>query len=159
MKLGNLANISEILSSIAIVITLIVLVFEVQGNTDALQRQMDNDRASRLSDIYDSPYLPGIFAKMQEVDNENIGGPMKAVMEGYNLTYEEAYRVTLHYSTLRRGYEADFLSNQPGAEDREAQMIRLLNSRDQALYWESVKFRYNQEFVEHMNRLIQTTSE
>ncbi len=158
MKLENLANISEIFSSIAIVITLIVLVFEVNGNTAAIQRQVDNDRASRLTDIYDSPYLPSIFAKINEVDSDSINPMIYVLREQYELTFEEAGRLNQYMSQYWRGYEADFLSAQPGSEDRDAQMIRILNSPLDAIFWETSKDKYNQAFVEHVNGLLQISS-
>ena len=113
MKLEKLANISEILSSIAIVITLIVLVFEVQGNTATLQRQIDIERASRSNDIMNSPYIPRILAKMSEIDpGESIID--QTFMERYELTKEEAMRITRYFRINWRGHEADFISDQPG---------------------------------------------
>ena len=151
MKLENLASISEIFSSIAIVITLIVLVFEVQGNTAALQRQIENDRASRLS-TKDSPYIPNILTKIREV--HGVGMVEEAYVEKYDLSYEEASRIRDYYAEIWRGYEADFISDQPGAEGRNAQMSRLMSSPGHVLFWELTQNNFYPEFVDHVNSLM-----
>ena len=158
MKLENIANLSEIFSSIAIVITLIVLVLEVQGNTAALQRQIDIDRASRINESMDSPYIPAIFAKIKEVDPDAISNTDQVFMERYGLTFEEATRITRYFRFQWRGHEADFISDAPGQEGRDAEMKVILRFPENALFWELSQDGFNQDFVAHVNSLIQSTS-
>ena len=48
-KLERYAHVAEIVSGVAIVITIIVLIFEVRINSALLERQIDLDRIDRLA--------------------------------------------------------------------------------------------------------------
>ena len=89
MKLQNWAHASEIFTSIAIVLTLIILIIEVNQNTSTMERQIQVDRLSGITDPYmTSPELTKVYAKVKAVD-----GPepiVQAFIERYKLTPEEA---------------------------------------------------------------------
>lgn len=149
-KLSNYASIAEILSSIAVLVTLIFLVAEVRTNTATLQRQVDLDRAVRQNQMMDSPYLPGILAKIKARDPESISSVRQAFMDRYELTFEESDRYVRYLREIWLGYEADFFFDEPGLD----RFIRGgIANPDQALFWENSKMFFDEEFVRYVDTL------
>ena len=89
MTLQKWANVSDVLASVAIVVTLLILVQEVRNNTVVQERQMQMERVLNSTDAYlNTPELADIFAKVKAVDGqEPVAG---AYEERYGLTPSEA---------------------------------------------------------------------
>ena len=151
MTLEKSAHLAEIIGSVAIVVTLVILVFEVRGNTEVLQRQINLDRASASNTVLmDSPYLPGILAKIKLVDVDEVEPAVQAFMDRYNLTFEESDRWVRFLRQYWLGIQADFLVGERGTS-RDA--VRALANSDQALFWENATYSFDEEFVKYVNGL------
>ena len=89
MKLEKWAHASEVFGSIAIVISLVILILEVRSNTLVQQQQMQLDRGLNFTDKYlGSPDLADVYAKVKAIDGiEPLAG---AYVERYSLTPAEA---------------------------------------------------------------------
>ncbi|MEJ2312649.1 MAG: hypothetical protein P8Y11_09655, partial [Gemmatimonadales bacterium] len=113
------AQLAEIAASLAVVATLIILTLEVRDNTRALEGQAVRERSAALNEAYvRSPLLPSILAKVKEVDGAEPGET--ALMERYDLSYEEAAIYGRYLVQILTGLEAEFLSDgpSPGLRDR-----------------------------------------
>ena len=65
MKTERSAHWAEIISSLVVVVTLIFLIHEVQGNTRALERQSELDQATALSDpFFEAPELASVLLQV-----------------------------------------------------------------------------------------------
>ena len=110
MKLKLWVDVAEIIASVAVVITLVILIFQIrEGNeierVEAGLRQAQWDAQMFLM----SNELPDILAKIKEVD----GNDMQPLMERYNLTYAEAATWNRWLTLMWRGIGIDFYRNGP----------------------------------------------
>ena len=134
MKLEQWAHWAEIIASIGVVVTLVVLVQEVRYNTLALERQADLDRAAALAEpFFEAPELASVLAKIKAVDGEDAFPD--ALIERYGLTPAEAILWDRHLRRVWLEHEADF--DRSGPTPELAAWIRgTLSSPDNQLYWE-----------------------
>ncbi|MEJ2215920.1 MAG: hypothetical protein P8099_04830 [Gemmatimonadota bacterium] len=134
MKLEQWSHWAEIAASIAIFVSLIILVQEVRYNTLVLERQAVLDRAAAFNGAFleDSP-LPSILTQIKTVDGFE---PLEqALVERYDLTYEQAVRWGRHLSLLWTVLEADYRTNGP-SEALGGIAYSLLGSPDNQLFWD-----------------------
>jgi len=89
MRLKEWVPAAEIVTSLAVVITLIVLILEIRQSNEIQDRQMRADRISILNDPYlTSPGLAKVYAKVKAVDG--LEPVAEAFIDRYSLTAEEA---------------------------------------------------------------------
>jgi len=130
LNTSKLADMSEIVSSIAIVVTLIYLTVEVQQNTDALHAQ---SRQSVLTSGQSE-----LFAMLEYPDI------VKSITKKEPLTSDEHVRLNMILVAMMRGREYSWLQYQNGIID-EAQwqtelavIIFILDSQRTRDWWEKV---------------------
>jgi hypothetical protein len=150
MKLKKIVQLTEIVGGVGILVSLIILIFEVRENSRLLERQISMDRVNaRNEGVINSPYLPGIITKIKEVDG-TTNPEVKAFMERYSLTHEEAQRIVRHIVRQWEGYEADFHAR----STEVAEIISLsLTWPDHRLFWESANQYFDNDFVEFVNNV------
>ena len=137
MKLEQVANWSEIVASVAVVITLVLLMQDVKTNTLAIERQVAMDRGVSISTpFFQEPGLAGILAKIRDVDGEDP--LLTAFVDRYGFSQEEAILWTRHLGLLWNELEADYLYGQP--EDAVAMVQGLLAFPDNQIYVEHTVF-------------------
>jgi hypothetical protein len=153
MKLQQWAHWAEITASFAVVVTLILLIQEVQGNTRAIERQAALDRASALnSPFLDNAQLASVLAKIKAVDGQD---PIpEAYVERYSLTQEEAIIWERHVWQVWSGFQADFLEGGP-SEDLIRILQLLLQEPDHQLYWELAAQDHNPGFHTFVDGLVE----
>jgi hypothetical protein len=155
MKLQEWAHWAEIVSSVAVVGTLLFLIREVRGNTQALDRQITMDRVSTVNNpFFTAPELASILVKIKAVDGP-LPGP-KAYAERYPLTPEEAVLWDRHLTLLWMGLEADYRYGETGGEV-EAWVRDLLTHADNRLYWEANRMWHGPEFRALVDRIAAET--
>ena len=156
MKLERWAHWAEIAASLAVVISLAILVQEVRRNTAAIERQAVLDRATAVNAPFmdDSP-LPAIFAKIKAVDGTDAID--SAFVDRYDLTVEEATRWARHLSLIWQALEADFRAR--GTSPESERMIRaLLAEEDNQLLWKMGAPQVGDaEFRTYVGHMIETT--
>jgi hypothetical protein len=133
-KSAQLAQWLEVVGSVAIISTLVVLVMEVRGNTAALERQVMMDRAVALNTpFFQDPRLAAASAKIRAVDGPNR--VQKALSDRYQLTEDEALVWSRHLGLIFQGIRADFelLGDTP---QLRSYVYGLLSSGDVALAWD-----------------------
>ena len=147
MKLEKIVQLTEIIGGAAILISLVILILEVQNNSRLLERQMSMDRVNaRTETIINSPYLPEIIAKIKEVDGVATNPEVVAFMERYPLTHEEAQRMVRHIGRQWEGYAADFHT---GSTDVAGIISLSLTWPDHRLFWEFASRQYfDEDFVD-----------
>jgi hypothetical protein len=135
MKLQQWAHWAEIVSSVAVVVTLVFLIQQVRGNTQALERRATLDRVSAVNaPFFSAPELASVLARIKSVDGA-LPGP-RSYAERYGLTDEEAILWDRHLTLLWMGLEADF-RHSGGTGEIAAWVRDLLASGDNRLYWEA----------------------
>ena len=153
MNLELWTRVCEIGASLAVVTTLIIVIFEVRDNAAATNRQVTIERAEFMfGDLYRSEYLPSLQVKIHQVD----GTPEaeRAFMERYKMSHEEAIRWTNFLFREWSGLLADY--SVYGTSNPEASSIirLLLRSPDQQLYWELALRRvFPDDFVSYVENL------
>lgn len=152
MKLERWAHIAEITSGIAIVVTIIVLIFEVRTNNSLLERQLNMERIERSEGIFESEHLPRIFGQMREVEPGIASNQAQVFMERFGLSFPDADRVTRYYRTIWQSFEADFTSGNTYPR-MERTIQRFLRLPDHALYWDSGMTNRDPEFVDFVESL------
>lgn len=133
-KLGRWAQWAEIIASVAIVISLVFLILEVRYNTALLERQAVLDR----TEAFNSPFLgdtvmPSILTRIKAVDG--FEAMEQALVERYDLTYQEAVLWVRHLAVLWTVLEADYRVN-GRTPALEGVAWSLLGSPDNQLYWD-----------------------
>ena len=155
LKLSDWASIAEIVSGIAIVVTIVVLIFELRSNSSLLERQIELDRIDRGLISQESPELAEVLAKLRMAN-----GPRAAhrlFMDEYGLTYVEADRFLRFARSQWQGFQADFLF---GESDELTDTIPvLLGMPEVAIFWRQTSSSYDPEFVEFVNSLAIPSSE
>ena len=148
MKLQKWALIAEVVGSIAILATLIVLVIETRGNTAELRRQSALDRARFVStDMLNSPDLAGLLARIKEQDGYE---PVtKAFMDEYGFTAEEAIRFGRHLEGIWFTIQADFFAG----VDLEEEVEWSCTFPDTRLFLLNAQDQFDQEFVDFYERV------
>ena len=145
MKSEQWAQWAEVIASAAIIATLVVLIWEVRGNTTALERRALLDRANAItSPFFLDPRLASASEKVRAVDGPNQ--IQAAFIDRYQHTEAEALVWARHLDLIWRGIFADFqtLGETPRLR---AYLCGLLQSPDFALHWrEGGRERYTAEF-------------
>jgi len=158
MKINKASAWAELLSSIAVVVTLVVLVFEVRATNVALERQAAMDRVSGFTDaFFEAPVLADVLAKIKAVDGTD---PIAdELMARYGLTSPEAIIWGRHLWVVWSGIEADFMIRGDQPEIRS--MVAILKaSPDNEIYLQILDYgRHEESFVDYVNAIEPFTLE
>ena len=107
MNTSKLADWSEILASIAVVVSLVFLLQEVRLNTRAIERQSRIERTARLTNpVFESPELRSALQKVADVDG--LAPILEEYMASYGMSEEEALVHLRHLTEIWLGFEADY---------------------------------------------------
>jgi hypothetical protein len=153
MKLERWAHASEIFGAIAIVISLVILIFEVRNNTAIQQQQMQIDRALNFTDTFlNAPHLADIYAKVKAVDGiEPLAG---AYVERYSLTPAEAVLWSRMVQRTLFTWQAQYLFSGP-TEDLESEIRNVFKYVDlQMAYDINEDELLGPEFIEYVNSIV-----
>jgi hypothetical protein len=104
MKLDTAAKLTEIVSGIAVIVTLVILVVEVRENTSVLQRNSFENLSNNLIE----------WRKVIVEDQELFNAWYREVMANEDLSGEEFKRFTVHMEILWLTYEQAFFSYRSG---------------------------------------------
>ena len=147
MNLPKIADLSEIVSSIAIVVTLIYLTVEISQNTSALHAQ------SRQATLEASQ--SELFALMDEPEI------VSSIMQSEPLTSEQAIRLDLFLTAALKGREfawlqfRDELIDDTQWESEKASLSALLDSKRTRQWWDrSGRRLYSRDFVVFVDQLL-----
>lgn len=151
ITLQHVAQWAEIIASIAVVLSLVFIMREVQENTRAMQRQVDLDRSTALtSQFFEAPELATVMAKMKETDG--LTPYAAALMERYGLTGGEAVLWERHMWGLWLGLEADF-ERSGRSPQLETWFVALTRNPDGRLYWEN-QIHSNPAFITYVEEVL-----
>jgi hypothetical protein len=139
------------MSSIAVVISLFVLIVEVRANTRALEREVLLDRSSRLAEPFlESEELFGAYERVKAVDGwEPLNS---AFIDHYGMDSRQAVAWVRYLVSLWQGVEADFGYTGRTAE-LEGRVAGLLLFPDNRLYW-SVAPPYAADFEAFVESVV-----
>lgn len=152
MKLQQWAHWAEIVSSIAVVVTLVFLIEQVHDNTRALDRQATLDRVNAVNASFlAAPALASVAARIKEVDGADPGP--RAYEERYGLTPAQAILWDRHLALLWMGLEADF--QHLGQSGEVAAWVRgLLATEDNRLYWQANRSWHGPDFRAFVDGIV-----
>ena len=137
---------AEILAAISVVVSLVLLVIEVRGNTRALERQILLDRSANVSAPFTSgPELLEAFEKIKEIDGWRPED--EAFMRRYGLAADQAVAWNMFLLHVWRGLEADYAYSGP-SEDLAASIRSLFSFPDNQLFYRPGIF--SAEFAEYV---------
>lgn len=135
MRLERVAHWAEIVANFGVIVTLVILILQVQENTQVLRSQAIASRAVPMFEpfVHEGP-LPRILARIKEVDGPE---PMvDALMERYSLSYADAASWSRHMSHVWTSLDAEY--ELVGGSEALANRIRsLLQASDQAVWFEN----------------------
>lgn len=133
MKTESWARWSEIIASVAVIVTLGFLVLELRTTRQVLERQATLDRASVLLDPFvENPHLAEILAKMKATDG--LPAEVQVLRDLYELTDAEAIMWDRHMWSIWFGANADYQLD--GATAGLTALIRdLMSASDHSAWW------------------------
>jgi len=153
LKSGLLANWAEVIETLVILVSMVLLIQEVRDNTRALELQAYMARGeAHVRPYFEVDGFSTVYAKVKAVDAEFPEAVVDAFRERYDMTQEEALLWVRHLDDIWRNFEGNFLY---GA-DRELlarDMTQLLTFPDQQLYYRNVGPGLNPDFREFLDRL------
>ena len=153
MNNEKLAVWAEVVASIAVVVTLAFLIYEVRQNTVAVERQTYLDRQARLLEPYlESQDFREIYVKIKNRDG--LEPRVQHFVDTYALSVEEALYWVRHLDQNWRGFENDFYRYGPNA-GLNGMITGFLSFPDGRLYWDSAAQTagFSDEFVNHVESL------
>lgn len=138
MKDRNWVQRVEMVASICVVVSLMLLVLEVRQNTRTIERQILSDRVSNLTvPFLEGPALLAAFEGVKRVDGWDE--LHRAFMEEYGLEPAQAVAWIFHLNRVWNGIQIDFYTD--GPSDVMATGVRsLLSYPDQQLFWKHERF-------------------
>jgi ketosteroid isomerase-like protein len=151
MRDKNWAQRIELIASVSVVVTLVLLVVEVRANTGALERQVLLDRAAGMATPFmEGPELLEAFRRVKAVDG---WGPLEAeLMERYELEPAQSVAWTFFLYKIWNNLEADYAF--AGRSDELTGSIQgLLAFPDNQLYWKHAAGQFSPEFVAYVGEV------
>jgi len=141
----------EMVTGLAVIISLIVLILEVRTNTAAIERQSRLDHISMLTQPFlDDVEMGLVLAKVKGVDGrEDL---VSALMEAYDLTDVEAASWNRHLYSIWGAIEADYLY--AGPDFVEGNVRALIDFPDAKIYWQNMRSFHSEEFVEFIDEIL-----
>ena len=146
MSLSNLASISEIVGSIALLVTLIFLVFQMKQNTRAIEASASQDAANTESN-----------ALVQLLNHPDVA----IALTKDELTDAEAVRVFAYLSLLLRAHEQYWRQYQLRVIDDvtlaryEGALVAQLSFPSSRNWWTVYQARFDRGFSARVNGLLQ----
>lgn len=135
MKLERVAHWAEILANVGVIVTLVLLSFQVRDNTRALEGQAILQRGAAFTDPFLSESAaPAVLAKIKAVDG--FEPAVGAYMDRYDLTYEEGALWLRHVLSLWTSLEAEYAVLGESAELGQRIKV-LLPFPDQQIWFEN----------------------
>ncbi len=124
-RVQHWAEVSEIIASLAIVVTLLVLVQEIRVNTEVQDRQMQLDRFMNFTEqIIDSPQVADIWAKVKSTDG--LEPLAEAYVDRYGLNPSEAVVWSRFVMRTLFIWQADFVTE--GASESLESQVSIINT-------------------------------
>lgn len=141
----------EMVASVSVVVTLVLLVVEVRANTGALERQTLLDRAANMATPFmEGPELLEAFRKVKSVDG---WGQMETeFMERYQLEPAQAVAWTFFLYKIWNNLEADHAFAGPSNE-LTGSIQGLLAFPDNQLYWKYAAGQFSPTFVAYVEEV------
>ena len=112
-KLSDWASIAEIISSIAVVVTLVFLIIEIRGNTDEIRAATLTNALGRNQDLI-----------LTLAANSELAEINTRVLQGEELSTAEAIRYGQYFAAYLRATEESFIAYRDGRLEEEIWLTR-----------------------------------
>lgn len=113
MKLDRLTVMAEIIGAVAIVVTLVILIFEVRGNTEELRAATISNIAGRTQEV-----------NLLKVRNLQFAEVMTRLDAGDELSPAESFQVIDYLLAVLKVAEESFISHRAGSLDEDIWLTR-----------------------------------
>jgi hypothetical protein len=135
MGIQDLGAMGEFISSVAIVITLVVLIYEVRGSKWATLRANVLERQRKRDDVQRSVAESADLANIWVTANHHLGHPPSEAAE-FGLEPDQYMRLTLHFSRTFLQLHDAYIADLP-EEEREGveNQVRFLLSQPAFSKW------------------------
>ena len=132
--------IAEIVSGLAIIVTLVILIQEVKNNTNTIQLQIAEQGSAAANMPFINPEsLPDIYAKIKEIDSDQLDEIVKLYVDKYGMSVQEAIQWSRFVGMSWRVEENNFVINGP-SDELALRINAILTRRDQKLYYDTNSF-------------------
>ena len=152
MKLENYAHLAEIISGIAVVITLIFLIIGIRENTEVTRAASYQSLNQSMSDF-----------GMSLIQDKELASMMQLYFEGQSgqLTIEQKFRLRVMLASIWRTYETAYFANQYGTlgTDEWARFIKqICNHRklSESVDWSTITAFMADEFAGYIAETCNT---
>jgi ketosteroid isomerase-like protein len=151
MREKNWAQRIELIASVSVVVTLVMLIVEVRANTGALERQVLLDRAANVATPFmEGPELLEAFRRVKSVDG---WGPLETeFMERYGLEPAQSVAWMFFLYKVWSGLEADHAFSGP-SDELTGSIQGLLAFPDNQLYWKQAAGQFSPEFIAYVEEV------
>jgi hypothetical protein len=148
MDWNAISAVSELVAAVAVILTLLYLARQIREGSESQVRGMRNRHEDAVSgDLIGSSDLARILTKIKDVDGHS---PLvKAFVERYDLSYEDANRWVRYLMRMWFGMHTDYKF---GVSD-DAGIRAAFYYPDQALFWRHAKAAFSADFVAHVETL------
>jgi hypothetical protein len=152
-RLEKFTSVAEIVASVGVIITLVILVQGVRTNTLAIQEQARAQMIGALTGPFlNSDVMPGLYAKVKGVDSLAVDQPVVAFEDRYDMTTEEAVQWTRLLWLQWLQWEASFWRE--GPSELLAAGIRLaMRAPDVELFFRSWYLPTGGPFAEYVSQI------
>ena len=148
MNWNAISAFGDIVAALAVIASLMYLARQIRESTEGQLRSMRNWHEDAVSgDLIGSSDLARILTKIKEVDGHS--SLVEAMVERYDLSYEDANRWVRYLMRMWFGMHTDFKF---GASD-DAGIQAAFYYPDQALFWDHAKRAFSADFVAHVDSL------
>lgn len=151
MRDKNWAQRVEMIASVSVVVTLVLLIVEVRANTGALERQIMLDRAANVATPFmEGPELLEAFRRVKSVDG---WGPLETeFMDLYGLEPAQSVSWMFFLYKIWSNLEADYAFAGP-SDELTGSIQGLLAFPDNRLYWKHAAGQFSPEFIGYVEEV------
>jgi hypothetical protein len=152
-RLERFTQVAEIVASVGVIITLVILVQEVRTNTIVVEEQSRAQMMAALTGPFLNPdVLPGLYAKVKSVDSLAVDQAVVAFEDRYGMTTEEAVQWTRLLWLQWSQWEALFAREGP-SEDLATIIRFTMTAPDVELFVRSWVLPSGGPFAEYVSRI------
>ena len=159
MGIQDLGAVGEFVSSLVIVITLLVLIYEVRGAKQATMRANAQERQRKRDDIVRSFAESPDLGRFLETANQRLGLSRSEIAAQFGLEPDQYWRLDFALGRLMTDWRAAFFSDLPANERAAVDLnARIWLSEPAVARWYDLRWSGYREgemglFLEHLDEI------
>ena len=159
MGIQDLGAIGEFISSLVIVFTLVVLIYEVRGSKQATLSANAQERQNKRDDIVRSIAESSVLGRILETANHHLGVSRSEIAAEFGLEADQYLRLNFAFGRLLNDWRAAFVSDLSAKERAAVDLnARLWFSEPAVARWYDLTWSAYREgdfglFLEHLDEI------